>query len=185
MRGSVALRLVATEETGNELEAVYRQHFDFVWRSVRRLGVPEPAVDDVTQEVFVVVARKLTSFESRSSLRTWLFAIAMRVVQLHRRSTFRFERKRSAAQTVTGTGGHDPYDRAEAARVLLELLGCLPDKERAVYVLAELEGMTAAEIGEGLGLNPRTAYSRLRKARERLQTAVARRLAEEAREGRT
>jgi RNA polymerase sigma-70 factor (ECF subfamily) len=187
------LRLVSSAETpemssdataANErLEAVYREHFDFVWRSVRRLGVPEAAVDDVTQEVFVVVARRLHTFEGRSSLKTWLFGLAMRVVRLYRRTTWRFERKRRAAQVAIGDDGHDPWNQADAARVLLHLLDCLPDHERAVYVLGELEGMTTAEVAEGLQINPNTAYSRLRSARKRMQQAVARRLAADAREG--
>src|ERR1700722_8443188 len=66
------------------LESLYDTYFAFVWRSVQRLGVPASQVDDVVQEVFLVVHRKLASFEGRSSLKTWLYGIALRVARAHR-----------------------------------------------------------------------------------------------------
>ena len=60
-------------------ERVYEEHFDFVWRSLRRLGVPRSALDDAVQEVFLVVHRRLAEFEGRSSLKTWLFGIAVHI----------------------------------------------------------------------------------------------------------
>src|SRR5579859_7717464 len=65
---------------------VYEDYFSFVWRSARRLGAPEASVDDVVQEAFVVVYRRLSQFEGRSSLKTWLFGIVLNVVRAHRRS---------------------------------------------------------------------------------------------------
>src|SRR5262245_51709596 len=62
---------------------VYDTYFDFVWRVVANRGVPESAMDDVVQEVFLVVHRKLAEFEGRSTLRTWLFAIVRRVIADH------------------------------------------------------------------------------------------------------
>jgi RNA polymerase sigma-70 factor (ECF subfamily) len=61
-------------------EALYREHFAFVWRNARRLGCTEEWVDDAVHEVFLVATRRLEEFEGRSSIRTWLFAIAFRVV---------------------------------------------------------------------------------------------------------
>ena len=60
---------------------LYEAHLSFVWNGVRRLGVPESAIEDVVQEVFLVVHRKLGEFEGRSSMRTWLFGIALLVVR--------------------------------------------------------------------------------------------------------
>src|SRR5262245_22373561 len=64
-----------------EFEELYEAHFDFVWRSLRRLGVPHPGLDDAVQEVFIVVHRRLGAFEGRSTLKTWLFGIAVHVAQ--------------------------------------------------------------------------------------------------------
>lgn len=156
------------------LVAVYREHFQFVWRSARRLGAQPAALDDVVQDVFLVVARRLPEFRGEASIRTWLFAITMRVVQVHRRSASRHLRRVEAfAEAHGGEGGTDPYARSDAADALLKLLDRLDDDRRAVFVLAELEGMTAQEIAAGLGLNVNTVYSRLRAARLQLERALA------------
>src|SRR5262245_20245633 len=75
-----------------EFSAFYEQYFAFVWRSVRRLGVADHAVDDAVQDVFVVVHRRLAEFEGRSSVRSWLFGIALRVARARRRSDLRKSR---------------------------------------------------------------------------------------------
>ena len=73
-------------EPPGDLARIYQEHFDFVWRSARRLGVPDSAVDDVVQEVFIVVHRQLATFEGRSSMKTWLFGILRNLVLRQRRS---------------------------------------------------------------------------------------------------
>jgi RNA polymerase sigma-70 factor (ECF subfamily) len=161
---------------------VYREHFDFVWRSARALGVEESAADDVVQEIFVVVHRCLPEFEGRSKLRTWLSGIVLNVVRHHRRSVVR----RSPHQ-LAGARGEDPEtlptearspqanaEFAEGARLLSRLLDTLDDDKREVLVLAELEEMTVPEISEALGLKLNTAYSRLRLAREQFERALTR-----------
>ncbi len=155
------------------LVAVYREHFQFVWRSARRLGALPAAIDDVVQDVFLIVARRLPEFRGEASIRTWLFAITMRVVQVHRRSVSRHLRRVEAfAEAHADGGGTDPYARSDAAEALLKLLDQLDDDRRAVFVLAELEGMTAQEIAVGLGLNVNTVYSRLRAARLQLEKSL-------------
>src|SRR5262245_44836563 len=67
------------------LDAIYEAHVAYVWRVVQRLGVPESSADDAVQDVFLVVHRKLDGFEGRSSIRTWLYGIALRVARDHRR----------------------------------------------------------------------------------------------------
>ena len=156
------------------LSAIYREHFEFVWRSLRRLGAPEHALEDATQDVFLVAARRLDEFEGRSSIRTWLFGIAMRVVRTHRRTSWRHQRRINAlAAANSGSPDGDPMAQGDAQRLLLALLDQLDDDKRAVYVLAELEGMTAVEIAEGLGANVNTIYTRLRAARLQLRAAAA------------
>jgi RNA polymerase sigma-70 factor, ECF subfamily len=160
---------------GVSFELIYNDYFDFVWRSLRRLGVPEASVDDALQDVFVVVHRRLGEFGGRSSLKTWLFGIAARVTSDHRR---RVRRK----------GGHEPLDEAVAdptpgpqekaanAQMLSMLdraLDALDDDRRAVFVLAELEQMSAPEISDALGVKLNTVYSRLRLARQDFERALA------------
>jgi RNA polymerase sigma-70 factor (ECF subfamily) len=145
---------------------IYDENFVFVWRSLRQLGVIE-TIDDAVQDVFLVVHRRLSEFEGRSSVRTWLFGIALRVAKDHRR-------------LVRRKGGHDPLDvqtadrlpgpdaRAEATealRLVHRLLDGMSEAHRAVIVLADLEQMSAPEMAEVLGVPMNTVYSRLRAAR--------------------
>jgi RNA polymerase sigma-70 factor (ECF subfamily) len=158
-----------------ELEAIYEEHFDYVWRSIRQLGVDEANADDAVQDVFVVVHRRLSTFEARSSLKTWLFGIALRVARDHRR---RFGRKDGRQQPLSfelGDTAPGPYERletSEAVRVFERLLESLDDHKREVFVLAEVEQLTAPEIGELLGIPLNTVYSRLRVARQAFNHAL-------------
>jgi RNA polymerase sigma-70 factor (ECF subfamily) len=165
-----------------EFEAVYEDYFDFVFRNVRRLGVPEAGVDDAVQEVFLVVHRRLSEFEGRSSLKTWIFGILARVAADHRRS---LRRKSPHLRSPGGAiepdtiiderdGPHEAIARAEGVRLLHALLDELDDEKRVVLVLAELEQMTAPEIAESLGVNLNTVYARLRAARREFEQAAQR-----------
>ena len=164
-------------------DEVYEEQFSFVWRSARGLGIPEHAVDDVTQEIFVIVHRRLADFEGRSSVRTWLYGILRNVVRSHRRDL----RKRSTGEapgevaidpdTLGDEGERGPDEaaaKAEAARLVVTLLEALDDDKREVFVLAELEQLTAPEIAQMLGEKTNTVYSRLRFAREEFAAAALR-----------
>jgi RNA polymerase sigma-70 factor (ECF subfamily) len=159
-------------------ETVYDAHFPFVWRSVLRLGVPPAQADDVVQEVFVVAYRRLADFEGRSSLKTWLYGIALRVVRAHRA---RWRRAGATqvfdAEQVRAPDAARPDERAqnaEAARLVAALLDGLDDDQREVFVLAELDELSAPEIAEILGVKLNTVYSRLRLARAAFGEAAAR-----------
>ncbi len=158
-------------------EALYEEYFNFVWRSLRRLGVGAASLDDAVQDVFVVVHRRLAEFEGRSSIKTWLFGITLRVAQEHRR---RLRRKEGSLEPLddgfvdAAPGPLEEAEKAEAVRVLDAILATLDDDKRAVFILAELEQMTAPEIAESLGINANTVYSRLRAARQAFETAMSR-----------
>jgi RNA polymerase sigma-70 factor (ECF subfamily) len=156
-------------------DEVYEQLFDFVWRSLRRLGVPRAGIDDAVQDVFVVVHRRLPEFEGRSSLRTWVFGIALRVAHDHRR---RARRKGGLAplDPRMADEGLDPdasLARSEAVRELDRILGGLDEGKRAVFVLVEIEEMSAPEAALALGANVNTVYSRLRAARREVLAALS------------
>lgn len=133
-------------------------------------------LEDLAQDVFVVALRRLEDFEARSSMQTWLFGIALRVWRTRRRSLSRKKRKLAELRSGPVNAGvlSDPIAHSDARRTLLGLLDCLDDDKRAVYVLAELEGLTASEIAEGLGINVNTTYSRLRAARKEMNAAATR-----------
>lgn len=162
-------------------EQAYESHFDFVWRSARRLGAKPAQLDDVVQEVFVVVYRRLNDFEGRSSFRTWLFAIVLNVVRAHRRSvaaqpTQAGSHGRADPENVAdaSAGPHERAARSEALRLVDELLDAMDEDKREVFVLAELEQVGAPEIAATLCLPLNTVYSRLRLARQQFATAAAR-----------
>lgn len=157
--------------TDEQLAAIYREHFSFVWRSLRRLGVPSAALEDLTQDVFVVAARRLEDFEGRSSMETWLFGIAMRVFLTRRRSDWRHSRKLDEL-ALQAEPSEDPISKRDAQHTLHTLLDQLDDEKRAIWVLAELEGFTVVEIAEGLEANVNTVYTRLRAARTQMRKAA-------------
>lgn len=157
-------------------DQLYDEHFDFVWRSVRRLGVREAAMDDAVQEVFLVVHRRLPEFEGRSSLKTWLYGIAVNVA----RNIARTQARRGAEElpvSVEDTRTPGPARHAEnreAVALLYRLLDKLDEPKREVFVLAELEQLSAPDIAEALGVNLNTVYSRLRAARRDFEAALQR-----------
>jgi RNA polymerase sigma-70 factor (ECF subfamily) len=163
------------EAVPHSFEALYDQYFDFVWRSLRRLGVPVSALDDAVQEVFLVVHRRLPEFEGRSALKTWMFGIALNVAQHVMRSLARraSERPPDTLAAPVSTPQEDVL-RAEAVRLLYRVLDELDPDKRSVFVMAELEYMTAPEIAEVTSLPLNTVYSRLRLARRDFEAALKR-----------
>jgi RNA polymerase sigma-70 factor, ECF subfamily len=158
------------------LRDLYEQHFAFVWRSLRALGVQPALLDDAVQEVFLVVHRRGKDFEGRSAVRTWLFGIAYRVAANFRRSARR--RPTDPLSEDLTTDRPDPEQtaaQAEAARFVEAFLAELDDHLRAAFTACVLEEMSGREAAEALGVNVNTLASRLRIARERFAARMAKR----------
>jgi RNA polymerase sigma-70 factor (ECF subfamily) len=167
------------------LEQAASESFDFIWRSLRRLGVrPEAAVDDAVQRVFEIAARKTHNVPAGME-RAFLFKTAVLVAaEERRRQKQTTERAASAEPADLESPGLDP-ERALAARrerqQLDELLDELPENLRTVFVLFELEGLTSVEIANLLGVPTGTAASRLRLARQHFHDGARRLRARQAR----
>jgi RNA polymerase sigma-70 factor (ECF subfamily) len=149
------------------LEELYREHFRFVWRSARRLGVPSAQLDDVVQDVFLVVHRQLPSFEPRRPVRAWLFSIARRVAADQRR-TLRRKGGLLPLHDELPARGDDPLRDAlnnERSDVVLEFLASLDALHREVFILCELEQLSAPEIADAVSASMSAIYSRIRTAR--------------------
>jgi RNA polymerase sigma factor (sigma-70 family) len=170
---SIAARSIERElpRLTPSFEALYAEHYDFVWRCALRLGCAPKDVEDVVQEVFMIALRRYdqTAFThdgARPS--TWLFAILHNVLRNHARG----ERRRRArleavAMTERDRVGSDLQAKSGLGlRLLDEFLADLDPDRRAVFVLADLEGLRGPEIAHALGLNPNTVRSRLRAARQ-------------------
>lgn len=164
------------EETpAADFSALYESQVDGVWRLLQRLGVPVGALDDATQDVFIIVHRRLHSFRGDCELSTWIGGIAVRVAKDHRRSAVR--KGTHEPLSLELPAADKPDDRAghrETLGLVLSLLDQLEDGQREVFVFAELQGMTAPEIAQATGLNVNTVYTRLRAARIRFDGLVAR-----------
>jgi RNA polymerase sigma-70 factor (ECF subfamily) len=167
-----------------KIQDLYREHFAFVWRTLRRLGVAPPSLDDAVQDVFLVVHRRLADFERGASPKPWLFGIAVRVAQQHRRSQWRQHRSLGFAEQVHGTEQLDPYRAAalaESAGTVQRFLAALDEDKRNVFILADLEQMSGQEIAHALNVNLNTVYARLRAARKLLISTLQRERARERR----
>jgi RNA polymerase sigma-70 factor (ECF subfamily) len=156
-----------------DLEDVYRRHFAFVWRSLLRLGIPRSAVEDVAQDVFLVVRRRLGDYDSTYSMPAWLFGILRRVASEYRRRTGRAQRRLDLLPPPGESAGPDlGVQVGEAAEVVRRFIAGLDEERRMIFVLSELEGLSGTEISEALGVNRNTVYTRLRKARIQFERAV-------------
>ena len=163
-------------------DAVYAAHVGFVWRILRTFGVAEPQLEDAVQDVFVVVHRRLSEWQGRAAITTWLFAIARRVASVHRRRADKRTRELPMEQIdegtedrIVGTAGADPFaelSRAQAAATVHAILEQPDEDKRVVFALVELEQLSVPEVARMLELNLNTAYSRLRLARQAVEAAV-------------
>ena len=163
--------------------ALYRDRFAFVWRNLRRLGVPEVALRDAAQDVIIVVHRRLAEFTGSGSVEAWLYSILRRVAADHRRRARRKDLT-DVEQPETVIDDHEPGPEGRAARsqavqLLLQLLGELDEDKRDMLVLVDLEGLSVPEAAEAVNCNLNTAYSRLRTARQSMQLGFERHSAEE------
>lgn len=157
------------------LRAMVTDHFAFVWRSVRRMGVPEAGADDAAQEVFLIASRRIDTIDPGSE-RAFLFATARRVASTARRTALRRREVpiADASPEHPAPGPEELTDRKRARELMDQILASLDDDERAVFVLYECEGMTGPEIAKLLELRLGTVASRLRRARASYQRAVVR-----------
>lgn len=163
-----------------DLATVYEAYFRYVWRCLRSLGVRDSQLEDALQDVFLVVQRRLPEFDGRAAVRTWLYAIALRVARKYRERARRepasLETARegdpelSAAPEASGDREHES-DRLVLAR---RALAALDDDKREIFVLARVEQMSAPEIANVLRIPLNTVYSRLRAARLAFDAEITR-----------
>ncbi|MEM9463578.1 MAG: RNA polymerase sigma factor [Myxococcota bacterium] len=169
---------------GLDLAAVYRMHHDLVWRSLRALGVDAAMADDATQDVFMVVHRRLHDYDGTTPVRRWVLGIARNVAFKYRERSLRSaarvrpldgeDERAPAPLTVVDDPAEDVIARREAAAVVERFVERLDPNKRAVFMLCEIEGFSAPEVSAALGIKLNTVYSRLRVAREKFEQAIAR-----------
>ncbi len=173
-----------------ELSRVYAEHFRYVFRCLRALGVRDDGIDDAVHDVFLVVQQKLADFDGRHALTTWLYAIALRVARRYRAEAAKRAQRFASDPAPSPSDDDEPRDllsntvgkrdvegeleteqRLAIARRALE---ALDDDKREAFVLAHVEQMSAPEIVEITGVPLNTVYSRIRAARLAFSAEVAR-----------
>ena len=169
------------EPAALEVRTIYREHARFVWLSLQRLGIHPSDLDDIAQDVFMIVHRRLDTFDRRARISTWLFGICMRVAANYRR------RRRWTHEVLSGgfederpatlTAADDILVRREQRELAERALNRLEVAKRATFVMFEIESLSCNEIAELMNVPVGTVYSRLHSARRQLEKHLTRDLA--------
>lgn len=163
-----------TRASKTEFDAAYRANFGFVWRVLARQGVPDAALEDAAQEVFMVAHRHWGAWHGRASIRAYLFGVARRVAATSRRTQQRQRNKLDNMPARSPEAGlDDQFDDRQRLDHLAATIDQLDPERRDVFVLSDIEGLSAPEIADALGCKLNTVYSRLRRARARVIEAMA------------
>ena len=175
---AVALRLAAarTEVEALDFSAIFSAEFDYVWHTLRRLGVRSADLEDLTHDVFLAVYRRRDDYETNRPLRPWLFGFAFRIASSYR-SRARFRLELSAERREFETPERNAYEEAslrERVDLAFRALAELELDRRAVFILHELDEFAMPEVAAALEIPLNTAYSRLRLARTDLAATVRR-----------
>jgi len=161
-----------------DLSSIYRRYGQFVWVSLQHLGIRPADLEDIAQEAFIVVQRRLHTFDGSGQMTTWLFGICMRLASNYRR------RRRWKVEILSGERTDDRPGSSMLSDELLirreerefadEILNKLDIGKRAIFVLFEIEGLSHAEISGLMNIPVGTVYSRLHAARRQLRKLLAR-----------
>jgi len=160
-------------------EGLYEQWFADVSRWVRALGAAEADRDDLVQEIFLVVHRRLSDFDGQN-VAGWLYQIARRKVRDHRRLLWvrhlfgKTSQPLVDAMLTTKHSALDELETKQKRELLTQLLEKLNEDQRAAFVLFEIEGNSGEEIAALTGVPINTVWARIHKARKKLQEQAER-----------
>jgi RNA polymerase sigma-70 factor, ECF subfamily len=157
--------------TGLSVGNVYEQEASYVFRCLRSLGVRDAHVEDAVQDVFLVVHDKLAYFDGNARLRTWLYAIVIRVARRYRERQAR-ETDAEAEELMADHNAEHVLLSREKLELARLALSALSDAKREVFVLSEIELLTAPEISSITFTPLNTVYARLRAARSEFERRV-------------
>jgi RNA polymerase sigma-70 factor (ECF subfamily) len=155
---------------------IFKAELSYVWKTLKRLGIPDRDLEDVAHDVFVTVHRRLDEYDTARPLRPWLFGISFR-------TAWRYRELARNQREVIGDG-MDVADETptpeqqlvthQARQLLNRALDTIDLDQRAAFVMHDIDGFSAPEIATALSIPLNTVYSRLRLARERVKLSVQR-----------
>jgi RNA polymerase sigma-70 factor, ECF subfamily len=161
--------------TSIEFEQLFRRYYARVVRWVHAMGVTGTEAEDVAQDVFLIAHRSFARLHADAAATGWLFGISRRATANHRRARTRERARRQRAdEPCELPNPEQSTSRREAASILQRFLAELPEEQQLVFILFELEGLSASEAAEVLGVSTDAVYSRARMARDKLARVVAR-----------
>jgi RNA polymerase sigma-70 factor (ECF subfamily) len=157
-----------------DLSAVFDEHFDYLWSTLRRLGVRDADREDLVHEVFLKVHMRLGDYDASRPFRPWLFGFAYRVaIDYHRLARHRVEVLGRLGDTpAANVPADEAIAESEEREFLLTALDTLDLERRAVLVMHDVDEVPTHEIARQLDIPLNTVYSRLRLARKQLANAV-------------
>jgi RNA polymerase sigma-70 factor (ECF subfamily) len=169
-----------------DLAAVYAAQKGFVWLTLQRMGIRRPDLEDVFQDVFVIVHKRLHTYNPDAKLTAWLYGICLRSVARHRRRAFRRHEKIEGVDADVALPGAESWHaqtespdeslrRREREAALHALLDTLDPEHRVVVTMFEIEDQSCADIADLIGVPVGTVHSRLHNARRKLAQAAERR----------
>lgn len=153
---------------------VFDAHYDYIWSSLRRLGVRASDLEDVTDEVFLKVHAHLSSYDGTRPIRPWLFAFAFHAASDYRPlARHRMELGFDGAEPIDAAPDPEQaLERREAGRLVESALEAISMTNRAVFIMYEIDGADMKEIAATLDVPLHTAYSRLRLARGTFEAKI-------------
>jgi RNA polymerase sigma-70 factor (ECF subfamily) len=187
LHGSATGSVEASVEAPSKLDlvGVYNSQKDFVWLTLQRMGIRQPDLEDVFQDVFVIAHKRLHTYNPEAKLSAWLYGIALRSVAAHRRRAFRRRGRADGSEASVARPGSEhwhaqiaaPDERVrelERQATLNDLLDTLDPDHRMVVVMFEVEDHSCQYISELIGVPVGTVHSRLHTARRKLAQAALR-----------
>jgi RNA polymerase sigma-70 factor (ECF subfamily) len=175
-RQAVVVTLPSPPDDGRlEPRELFRLHFDYVWNTLRRLGVPAGDLEDLAHDTFLQVFRQYSQYDPARPIKPWLFGFAFRMASEHRRRLARGVESTLDVELVDpGASPLDSLVLGERLKLAQAALDAIEIERRGVFILHQLDGCPIPEVAESLGILVATAYSRLRLAREDFSRAAKR-----------
>jgi RNA polymerase sigma-70 factor (ECF subfamily) len=160
----------SVHEGRDAFRVIYDREFDYVWHSLRRLGIPARDLPDVTHDVFVKLHRSLPNYDTTRPFRPWLFGVLFRVASDHQnlgRNAREILDDMPADVLDPDPGPEQIAGENEQWRIVDRALAAMDLPHRVVLVMHDFSGHSAHDVAHELAIPLKTVYSRLRTARAR------------------